>query len=111
MTDKRYQTIKDRLCKLTKTELQRILDNIDKMCVDTFNYDEVNHTFCPLALAMNLHQTVENPTDRSIKNEISKRFIPVNIISGIEGNFYRKNRKSDLSQIINEILSNELYSC
>lgn len=105
MTDKRYQTIKDRLSKLERTEIQRIVDSVDLLCTDTFNYDAVNGTYCPLALAMNLHKTIHNPTDQLIKAEINKRFVPVNVIAGVDGSFYRHNRKEDILLICKELLN------
>lgn len=109
MMDNRYITIKNRLSTLSKDEVQRILDNIDLLCLDTFNYDSDNKKYCPLALAMNLHNSVADPTDQKIKFEIGKRFTPVNVIAGVDGNFYRENRKDDIIKICNEILENELY--
>lgn len=106
--DKRYIAIKERFQHLAKNEIQRILDNIDILCVDTFNYDEKEMKYCPLALAMNLHETVNDPTDQKIKIEIAKRFMPVNVISGVEGNFYRENRKDDIVKICTEILNEKI---
>ena len=60
---------------------------------------------------MNLHETISNPTDQLIKTEIEKRFIPVNVIAGVDGQFYRENRKDDIVKICKEILRHELYSC
>lgn len=110
MSDRRYLLIKERLCKLTRDEVQRILDNAELLCTDTFNFDSTKQTYCPLALGMNLHVTVQSPTDASIKAQIAKRFFPVNIIKGVEGNFYTENRKSDIINVCKEILNNELYS-
>ncbi len=104
MIDNRYQVIKDRLLQLSREEIQRIIDNVDILCLDTFNYDQDNKKYCPLALAMNLHNTIVNPTDSTIKSEIAKRFTPVNVISGVHGNFYRDNRKDDIIKICKEIL-------
>ncbi len=80
----------------------RIIDCADILCLDTYNYDDGK--YCPLAIAMNLHETISEPTDDKIKNEISKRFMPVNIIAGVEGEFFRNNRKEDILKICNELL-------
>lgn len=104
MCDTRYRLIKERFSRLSKEEIQNIVDNIDLVCLDTHNYDEENKKYCPVAVAMNLHNTVSDPTDEKIKNEISKRFNPVNILKGVEGDFYRSDRKDDLLKICNEIL-------
>lgn len=103
--DNRYKIIKDRLQSLSKEEIQRIVDNVDLLCLDTYNFDEQEKKYCPLAIAMNLHETVLNPTNQLIKYEIGKRFTPVNIIAGVDGNFYRENRKDDIVKISTEILN------
>jgi hypothetical protein len=107
MCDTRYRLIKERFSRLSKEEIQNIVDNIDLVCLDTHNYDAGNKKYCPLAVAMNLHNTVSDPTDEKIKNEISKRFNPVNILKGVEGDFYRNDRKDDLLKICNELLCTE----
>jgi hypothetical protein len=103
--DLRYETIKSRLATLTKNEIQRIVDNIDRICFDEVNYDAQSNKFCPLAIAMNLDR-LNNPTDELIKSEIAKRFTPVNVIKGIDGNFYKDNRKEDLINLCKKLLEN-----
>jgi hypothetical protein len=107
MSDSRYVTIRQRYESLSDEELNLIVENINanKVCFDTLNYNEENHTYCPLAIALNLHNTIENPTDEKIKEGISKRFNPVNIIKGVEGNFFTTDRKSDILNICGEILN------
>ena len=104
MNDKRYSVIKSRLLLLSKEEIQRIVDNIDLVCFDTFNFDEESKKYCPLAIATNLHNTIKNPTNNLIQLELSKRFNPVNAIRGVEGTFYRSDRKNDLIKICKEVL-------
>jgi len=101
--DLRYETIKNRLIQLSQDEVQKILDNIDQVCFDEFNYDEAQGKYCPLAIAMDL-QSLPHPTDLKVKEAISKRFTPVNVIKGIPGKFYRDNRKQDLINLCKEIL-------
>lgn len=101
-SDLRYQKAKQRLSSLSDEELKRILCDIDKILFDTHNFNEGK--FCPVAIAMNLHKTIDNPTDERIKNEISKRFRPVNIFKGIKGKFYTDNRREDLINLCKEIL-------
>lgn len=101
--DLRYETIKKRISTLSKNEIQRILDRIDDVCFDEYNYDAQNHKFCPLAMAMNL-DTLPNPTDEKVKEAISKRFNPVNVIKGLQGEFYRDNRKQDLVNLCKLLL-------
>lgn len=105
-TDLRYIVAKQRLSSLTTEELQRIVDNIDtNMCFDSFNYDKKENKFCPLSIALNLHNTMEDPTDEKIKKELSKRFDHPNIFKGIKGSFYRDNRKEDILYLTKEILT------
>lgn len=101
--DTRYELAKARVKELTHEEKQRILDNIDIICFDTFNYDEEKQQYCPIAIAMNLHNTVEFPSNNIIEEEISKRFQPVNIFKGVTGSFYTNNRKEDLINLINNM--------
>lgn len=96
MIDKRYELVHQRLSTLTKEQLQRIIDNIDRVCLDTFNFDVQEKTFCPLAVAHNLHETLVSPTDILVKQELSKNYSPVNILKGTPGDFYTTNRKQDL---------------
>ncbi len=103
--DKRLEIIEKRFSELSKEEVKRIKDNIDDVCLDEFNYDQSTGKFCPLAVAINLHETMQNPSDDKVKNELSKRFYPVNVIKGIEGEFYTKARKKDLINVCNKILN------
>lgn len=101
--DNRKQVFLDRLNSLSVQEIQRIRDNIDLICFDTFNYDAKNKTYCPLAVGLNLHKTIENPTDEVIRNEIGKRFQPPNALKGVVGEFYTSHRKRDLLEVCDEI--------
>lgn len=102
--DLRYKIIKERLSTLSKPEIQRILDRIDDVCFDELNYDAQNHKFCPLAVAMSL-DILPNPTDEKVKEAISMRFNPVNVVKGLQGEFYRDNRKEDLINLCELLLT------
>ena len=97
--------IKSRLSSLSKEELKRIVDNVDIICFDEFNYDVSENKYCPLAVAMNLHNSIISPTDEKIKQKISERFNPVNILKGLDGAYYRNNRRDDLINLCNDILN------
>lgn len=103
--DERYLLARQRLEKLTNQELQRIVNNVDRICWDTYNFDAENNKFCPIAIAMNLHKTVSNPTDKLINAKISERFNPPNILKGIPGEWYTNNRRSDLISLCRLIIS------
>lgn len=100
--DNRYTLAKERLSSLTTDEINRIIDNQDKTLWDTFNYNEGK--FCPIAIAMNLHNTLDNPTDENVKIEMAKRFNPTNIFKGTKGEFYTTNRQEDIIRLCKEIL-------
>lgn len=102
--DRRYRLIRARLELLSVEQLKRIRDNADIMCLDTYNYDAENNTFCPLALALNYHRTLENPSQSLVESELSKHFQPVNILKGVPGEFYQCDRKADMLSLINELL-------
>jgi hypothetical protein len=104
MDDRRFELIKERLSLLSKAEIQRIVDNIDQICFDEFNYDAQNNSFCPLAMGMGLN-AIQAPTDTLIKQEIAKRFSPVNVLKGVKGTFYTDNRKADLLNLCHSLLS------
>jgi len=102
--DNRKQIFLDRLNTLSVQEIQRIKDNIDIICFDTLNYNAEENTFCPLAVAMNLHKSIGNPTDEKIQSEIGKRFQPVNALKGVKGTFYTSDRKKDLLEVCDEVI-------
>jgi len=101
--DLRYVKARERLSSLTSAELERIIYDIDMVLFDTDNFSEGK--FCPIAVAMNLHNTLEEPSDDIVKNKISARFDPVNIFKGVEGKFYTRFRKQDLLFLCKDILT------
>lgn len=96
--DLRYRAIYHRLCALSVQEIKRIQANIDLICFDEFNYDAINHTFCPIAIAMGLDD-ITNPTNETVQQIIGRRFHPVNILKGVPGTFYTTNRRQDLLSV------------
>lgn len=99
MEDARYRAVWNRLSKLTIPQLARIIDNIDKVCFDTYNFDEVEKTFCPLAIAHGLDKCLSNPTNEIVQEELARHYKPVNILKGVPGKFYTTNRRADLLAI------------
>lgn len=97
--DARYRAVWNRLSKLTADQLQLIVDNIDRVCLDTFNYDEEKKTFCPLAIAHGLHGWLKNPTDEIVQGVLAEHYAPVNILKGVPGEFYTTNRREDLLEM------------
>ncbi len=103
--DQRYILAKERLESCTTEELQRILDNLDITCWDTFHFDKDNKTFCPIAIAMNLHNVLNNPTNEEVKEQMKNRFGVANIFKGTPGNFYTTNRKEDMINLCTAIIN------
>lgn len=104
--DDRYRLVKERLETCSNEELQRIIDDVDHICWDTFNFDKETNTYCPIAIAMNLHHELLNPTDELVMQKINERFDPTNILKGTPGIFYTANRKQDILKLCHEILLN-----
>lgn len=102
--DIRYVTMRHRLSLLSTEQLQRIIDNQDELVFDEVNYDSKNHKFCPLAVGLNLHNKIQNPSDAVVKKELRKTFKPVNVMQGLKGNFFTENRKEDLLSLCQELL-------
>lgn len=104
--DDRYWAIRERLGHFSKTEIRRIVDDIDKCVFDEYNYKD--GYFCPVGLAMNLHNELSEPTNISAKQAMARRFNPVNVIKGVPGQFYHGNsiqRRKDLLMLCDELLN------
>lgn len=103
--DPRWHAMLARFRQLNTMEILRVLNNRHRMCFDTWNYDEDEGTFCPIAIAMNIHALGrEWPTDSRVRLLIKTRFPEVNILKGTPGNFYRKDRRGDLTYLCNFLL-------
>ena len=102
---RRYVLIRERLEKLSPEQIQSIIDNIDLICFDTFNFDEIEKKYCPLAVAHKLHVVLKFPTDDKVKLELAKTYEPVNVLKGVPGTFYRKNRRQDLLDLCRQMLA------
>lgn len=105
--DKRYSTLQQRLEELSLEELNRIKDNIDRTCNDTYNYDKETNTFCPLAVALNLHKEMKNPTNEKVIEVLSKRFNPVSVLTDVEGEYYKYDRKKDLLEMLDIVIGSK----
>ena len=105
-TDQRYEIMYERFSLLNTDELLTILDNLSIVCFDTFNYNEGK--YCPLAVAKKFHETIENPSDDLMKKLLSCFFEPVNVLKGIDGDFYKENRQQDLIKVIAHVLREKI---
>ena len=106
--DKRYALLKSRLEELSVEELRRVKENIDITCNDSFNFDSKTNTFCPLAVALNLHKTLENPSNEKVIEILSKRFNPVSVLTDVEGDYYKHDRKKDLLEIEDIVITSKV---
>jgi|SRR6267142_2297863 len=100
--DKRFEIMRSRFRGLTLEQLYRIRDALalDKVCYDTFNYDESTGYFCPLAIAHGFRTMPGRWTNETARNRLSYRYTPVNVLRGTPGTFYTTNRKDDLHFLV-----------
>lgn len=101
--DPRKEGLKRGLRQLTREQLQRVLDYQGEMVLDTYNYQDGK--FCPLAVALGLDQTMVDPTHESVFATLITLGYKVYNTRGIEGSFYRENRKADLLSAANEVMA------
>ncbi len=105
MKDNRYILMKERFQTLSNEQLTEIENNIDITLFDEYNYN--NGKFCPIGIALGCHN-IENPTQEIVKEKISERYTPANMIKGIRGKFYHgtdEERREDLLNLIKEVLN------
>lgn len=101
--DHRYDLMRDRLAELRKDQIQQIIDHIDIVLFDQYNYHEGK--FCPMGVALRCHE-LPNPSDESVKEMIARRFVPTNMLKGVDGAFYHgtdEERKADLLELCHEL--------
>ncbi len=104
-SDPRRTVFIDRLSRFSKQDVQRIVDNIDSVCFDTWNYEEATEKFCPLAVALGLN-TLPRPTNDKVGELIAHAgFSPVNGLKGVPGKFYTDRRREDLLEVCAELLT------
>ncbi len=110
MKDHRYDLMRERLSQLRSDQLLQIVDNIDIVLFDEYNY--YDGRFCPMGVALRCHE-LPNPTDLSVKEMIGKRFTPTNMLKGVTGEFYHgtdEERRRDLLALCNELLQEKYES-
>lgn len=118
-SDPRYIALKRGLEQLTRDEIQRILDHIDRedeVVVDHRNYDEGRDTWCPLAIGLDVPRLVSKLEIECLTDTIAKRVIlrignekhddfTLNPLRGIEGQYFREQRREDLKNMCEIILA------
>ncbi len=104
--DPRKIGLKNGLRQLTAEQLQRVIDYPDEMVLDTFNYQDGK--FCPLAVALELDKTMENPSHDAVFQHLTSLGYTVYNTRGIVGEFYTTHRKEDLLEAAQEVLQEKL---
>lgn len=103
MEDLRKIGLKNGLRQLTSEQIQKVIDYPGEMVLDEFNY--CNGMFCPLAVALDLHKKVDNPSHKKVFDLLTDMGYKIYNTRGIKGDFYTRNRKEDLITAAKEILS------
>jgi hypothetical protein len=100
--DPRKTGLKNGLRQLTIQQLQRLIDYPGEMVLDTYNYQDGK--FCALAVAVQLDQTMVDPSHDKVFDALTEMGYNVYNTRGIPGEFYTNNRLKDLLEAAQEIL-------
>jgi hypothetical protein len=118
-TDARCTALARGLTQLSRSELSHLRDVLVRrpqaVLVDTFNYNVASGAWCPLAVALGVPEFVREKAILVPDNAAAKRLIlcvgrdkhggfSLNPIKGIEGDFFRETRHSDLLQLVDYVL-------
>jgi hypothetical protein len=104
--DPRKTGLKNGLRQLNVRQLRRVIEYKGEMVLDEYNY--LDGKFCPLAVALGLDKTMENPTHDKVFRTLTDLGFDVYNTRGIPGHFYTDNRKEDLLQAAQEVLEEKL---
>lgn len=102
------------------TVLARHMEQHKPIVLDGCNYDPVNRTWCPLAVALEVDREAQNEnrefaTDAEAKKyivSIGRRTNPefcLNPMSGVVGNYFTSSRRRDLLEICREVLEDDMF--
>lgn len=100
--DPRKTGLKNGLRQLTIEQLQRLLSYPKEMVLDTYNYE--GGLFCPLAVAVGLSETMNEPSHEKVYDALADLGYEVYNTRGIRGDFYTTHRKRDLIEATREVL-------
>lgn len=104
--DPRKTGLKNGLRQLTVEQLRRVINYPKEMVLDSFNYQDGK--FCPLAVALELDKTIENPSHDKVFQTLTDLGYTVYNTRGIVGKFYTDHRKEDLLEAAQEVLQEKL---
>lgn len=107
--DPRKTGLKNGLRQLTVEQLQRVIDYPGEMVLDSLNYADGN--FCPLAIGLSLDKKITNPSHNVVYDTLISMGYKVYNTRGIEGEFYRDNRKEALLKAAKEVLADKQCPC
>lgn len=104
--DDRKIGLKKGLRQLNIRQLQRVINYPGEMVLDDYNYQDGK--FCPLAVALGLDKTMENPSHDKVFQTLTDLGYDVYNTRGIVGKFYTDHRKEDLLEAAQEVLEEKL---
>lgn len=104
--DPRKTELKKDLRQLNIRQLKRIINYPGEMVLEEDNYQDGK--FCPLAVALGLDRTLENPSNDKVSLTLTDLGYEVNYIKGVVGKFYTDHRKEDLLETAQEVLEEKL---
>ena len=107
--DPRKTGLKNGLRQLSTNGLRRVIGYTEKMCLDTFNYNEEDKTFCPLAIGIGL-DGMAFPYNEKVEKELLNRGYEIYNTRGIKGDFYTTRRLRDLLIAASEVLIEKLIA-
>lgn len=100
--DLRKIGLKNGLRQLTVEQLKQVINYSGDMVLDEVNYKDGK--FCPLAIAVGLDKTMENPTHEKVFDTLTDMGYSVYNTRGIPGEFYTTDRYNDLLIAAKEVL-------
>lgn len=115
-TDARCKTLRHGLEQLDVDDLRRLQRHMkvrQPLVVDTYNYDRDSGAWCPLAVALGLH---EQPASDGLDDARAKALIvdkgvqkygsfSLNAISGVPGEFFTGRRYEDLLELVDYVVA------
>ena len=104
--DPRKTGLKNGLRQLSIDQLKRVIEYPGEMILDELNYQD--NKFCPLAIALELDKTIQDPSHEKVFNTLIDMGYKVYNTRGISGNFYTTDRKQDLLEAAKEVLEEKL---
>jgi hypothetical protein len=104
--DPRKTGLKNGLRQLNIKQLKRVIEYQGEMVLDEYNY--YDGMFCPLAVALGLDKTMQNPSHDRVFQTLTDLGYDVYNTRGIVGTFYTDHRKEDLLEAAQEVLEEKL---